>query len=478
MAQGRKEALSVQALQFVDAALVYLAFLLSSSVREFVRLGLNNLPLNLDIAGVGGKGGGLNELTMLLVIVIPVTPIVLEWFGFYRHPLRKRIRDSLLQMAKSMIIVGVIVGALLFFLQPAVTSRLIVGIAVPFIGVLLLAREALVRSMVLHSVRAEDAKEAVIYVGSPESMADFEKGLPADVLEGIKVVDQYEPSKGSLEAFSALLKKESVGRVIFAPKHTEFGELAELVEICEVQGVEAWISADFIRTQVARPDFDSMGGKPMLVLRSTPELSWALWVKGMFDFVASFLLIAISMLLIWWWVALLIKIGSPRGPIFFRQKRAGRYGKPFTMWKFRTMHPDAEKRLAEIKEEQGNEMSGPVFKLENDPRVFGFGNFLRRTSIDELPQLINVLKGNMSLVGPRPLPLYEVEQFAESEHRRRLSVKPGITCLWQAGGRNTITSFEEWVRLDLKYIDNWSLWLDLKILIKTVPAVLFGKGSK
>jgi lipopolysaccharide/colanic/teichoic acid biosynthesis glycosyltransferase len=119
-----------------------------------------------------------------------------------------------------------------------------------------------------------------------------------------------------------------------------------------------------------------------------------------------------------------------------------------------------------------------VFKLQNDPRVFGFGNFLRRTSIDELPQLFNVLKGNMSLVGPRPLPLYEVEQFAKSEHRRRLSVKPGITCLWQAGGRNKISSFEDWVRLDLEYIDNWSLWLDVKILLKTVPAVMLRRGSK
>ncbi len=292
------------------------------------------------------------------------------------------------------------------------------------------------------------------------------------------MVARFEPEEGTPEDFSALLKEESVGRVIFAPKHTEFGDLAELVEICEVQGVEAWISADFIQTQVARPDFDSMGGKPMLVLRSTPELSWALWIKGLIDFIGAFVILVSSVVLIWWWVAIVIKIGSPREPIFFRQKRAGRYGKPFTMWKFRTMRSDAEDQLRAVKEMQGNEMSGPVFKLENDPRVYGFGSFLRRTSIDELPQLLNVIKGDMSLVGPRPLPLYEVEQFAKSEHRRRLSVKPGITCLWQASGRSMISSFEDWVRLDLEYIDNWSLWLDLKILLKTVPAVVFGKGSR
>jgi lipopolysaccharide/colanic/teichoic acid biosynthesis glycosyltransferase len=162
----------------------------------------------------------------------------------------------------------------------------------------------------------------------------------------------------------------------------------------------------------------------------------------------------------------------------FSQKRAGRYGQPFQMWKFRTMVPDAEALLEKIKAEHGNQMDGPVFKLQNDPRVFPFGALLRKLSIDELPQLINVVRGEMSLVGPRPLPLYEVDAFQKSAHRRRLSVKPGITCEWQAGGRNTITSFEEWVEMDLRYIDNWSFWLDMRILLKTVPAVIFGWGAK
>jgi exopolysaccharide biosynthesis polyprenyl glycosylphosphotransferase len=421
---------------------------------------------------------GLTEMMPLLFVIIPLTPIALDAFGFYRHPLRKRLRDSLVQMFKSLIIVGVVVGALVVFFKLGDTPRLTLGAAVPIAVGLVLMREGLVRSFVLHTAREEDAKEAVIYVGSQESIKEFEANLPSDVLTEYKVVAHYQPSEGNSEEFTTLIKHESVARVIFAPRQTEFGKLAELVEICELQGVEAWISADFIQTQVARPDFDSMGGKPMLVLRSTPELSWALWVKGAIDFLVSAVVLSASVVLIWWWVALFIKIGSPRGPVFFRQKRAGRYGKPFNMWKFRTMHPDAESQLDDIKESEGNEMTGPVFKLENDPRVFGFGNFLRRTSIDELPQLLNVLRGDMSLVGPRPLPLYEVEQFAKSEHRRRLSVKPGLTCLWQVSGRNKITSFDEWVRLDLEYIDNWSLGLDLRILLKTVPAVLMGKGSK
>jgi lipopolysaccharide/colanic/teichoic acid biosynthesis glycosyltransferase len=146
------------------------------------------------------------------------------------------------------------------------------------------------------------------------------------------------------------------------------------------------------------------------------------------------------------------------------------------MLKFRSMATDAEQRKAEL--EVLNEMDGPVFKVSNDPRVTPIGKFLRRWSIDEWPQMINVLLGDMSLVGPRPLPVDEVRRFDDFAHRRRLSVKPGLTCLWQVNGRNDVTSFRDWVRLDLEYIDNWSIWLDLKILMKTVPVVLMGTGAK
>ena len=174
-------------------------------------------------------------------------------------------------------------------------------------------------------------------------------------------------------------------------------------------------------------------------------------------------------------ITLAIKLTSP-GPAVFRQVRAGKHGKPFTMYKFRTMVTDAEMLQAELL--AFNEMSGPVFKIDGDPRITPLGRVLRKWSVDELPQLWNVLQGHMSLVGPRPLPIYEVEKFENTAQRRRLSVKPGITCLWQVSGRNQVTDFHEWVRLDLKYIDNWSIWLDIKILIMTIPAVLFGFGAK
>ena len=211
----------------------------------------------------------------------------------------------------------------------------------------------------------------------------------------------------------------------------------------------------------------------MLAFHTTPEVSWALWMKEVLDRVGALILIALTSPL--WLVAMAGIWFSSRGPIFFRQDRAGRHGEAFRMFKFRTMCLDAESQREHLS--QANEMDGPVFKVKDDPRIFTFGKWLRRLSIDELPQLLNVLRGEMSLVGPRPLPVYEIAKIEKHAQRRRLSVKPGLTCLWQIMGRNRITSFEEWVALDLKYIDNWSLWLDLEILFKTPGAVLRGAGA-
>jgi exopolysaccharide biosynthesis polyprenyl glycosylphosphotransferase len=212
----------------------------------------------------------------------------------------------------------------------------------------------------------------------------------------------------------------------------------------------------------------------MLVFRSAPEVSWALMIKDIFDRVVA-LIVLLVMAIPMGIAALIIRITSP-GPVIFRQRRAGKHGKPFVMYKFRSMSDDAEMRRAEL--EPFNQMSGPVFKVESDPRITRFGHWLRRTSFDELPQLLNVFMGDMSLVGPRPLPVYEVEKFENTAQRRRLSVKPGLTCLWQISGRNQVRDFQDWVKLDLDYIDRWSLALDFKILLRTIPAVILGLGAK
>ena len=193
--------------------------------------------------------------------------------------------------------------------------------------------------------------------------------------------------------------------------------------------------------------------------------------RGLDIAISSFLLLVLSPLLIA--TALLIKLTSD-GPVFFQQERIGVNKRRFWMYKFRTMVPDAEKLMPKL--EALNEASGPVFKIKDDPRITSLGKFLRRSSMDELPQLLNVLKGDMSLVGPRPLPVRDYNGFNADWQRRRFSVKPGITCLWQVNGRSGL-SFDQWMLLDLQYMDEWSLWLDLKILVKTVPVVLKGAGA-
>lgn len=465
MPVGRKEAFSIQLLQLLDAGLVWLAFWAASWFRSPIRGSIGRYDDEMS----------LSQMSWVLYIVVPFTPLALEFFRFYARPRTKTALQSFSQLFKALLSMALTIGMMVVFAQLSGASRLILGLGGIFTLVLLFARDRLLHSFLKRRQLRDYAKERIIIAGSDDEIEDFLNGVEPDVQSLWKVVARFDLSHRPVEELYALLKEKAVERVIFTARDTGFGKVAEGVEACELQGVEAWIVASFIRTQIARPTFDLVGRQPMLVLRSTPELSWELAMKAVLDRVGAFVLILATSPI--WIIAMIgIRLSSP-GPVFFRQRRAGRYGKPFRMWKFRTMVPDAEALLAKTKEEHGNHMNGPVFKLQRDPRVFAFGAFLRKTSIDEFPQLLNVLRGQMSLVGPRPLPLYEVDAFEKSEHRRRLSVKPGITCEWQAGGRNRITSFEEWVEMDLQYIDNWSLWLDIKILIRTVPAVLLGRGA-
>ncbi|MFZ2642452.1 MAG: sugar transferase [Verrucomicrobiia bacterium] len=288
----------------------------------------------------------------------------------------------------------------------------------------------------------------------------------------IAVLEQLNLSVQSAEDLEKLLREKPVDVVIFTSGKSSLNDVESAILACEIEGVEAWLVADFVRTSITRPRMDELMGKPMLVFRSAPDVSWALLLKNVLDRLgAAVLLVLLSPLMLA--IAVLIKMGS-QGPVLFRQPRSGLRGRVFIMNKFRSMVSDAEQRRMELM--VFNEMDGPVFKIAKDPRVTSIGRFLRRTSLDELPQLVNVLLGEMSLVGPRPLPVHEIKQFKSPWQRRRLSMKPGITCLWQIAGRNTI-GFEEWMRLDLQYIDTWSLWLDFKILLKTVPVVLVGKGA-
>lgn len=278
---------------------------------------------------------------------------------------------------------------------------------------------------------------------------------------------------GPLSDLSQILADLRVD-VVFL-KETRNGPAAQAVlAAAEEQGIEVWYFAGLLSAVLARPQVDEYAGHPVIVFKTTSHYEGRLLVKRAFDVLVTSALV-VGLAPVFLACALVVKLTS-RGPVMFIQERTGWKGRPFRMYKFRTMEAGAEAKRNDLLE--SNEMSGPVFKATDDPRLTRVGSFLRRYSLDELPQLFNVLKGEMSLVGPRPLPVYETRAFAAFRDHRRYSVLPGLTGLWQVSGRSSITDFSEWVRLDLEYIDQWSLWLDIKILLRTVPAVLTGQGAR
>jgi exopolysaccharide biosynthesis polyprenyl glycosylphosphotransferase len=281
------------------------------------------------------------------------------------------------------------------------------------------------------------------------------------------------PEISVIDQLNIVMTDQPVDEVFLALPTNKHGPLAErVIHYCEEQGIIVRVRTETFNLQIARSFFDDLQGIPVMTIQSGPADTWQLAMKRFIDVSGSVaLLIALAPLFAI--VALLIRLDSP-GPVFFTQERVGFNKRRFRMLKFRTMVAEADKQQELL--EHLNEAEGPVFKIKNDPRITRVGAFLRRFSIDELPQLINVLKGDMSLVGPRPLPVRDVDRIEIRWHKRRFSIKPGITCLWQVNGRSDI-GFDDWVRLDLEYIDRWSLALDVVILMKTIPAVFRGPGA-
>lgn len=274
--------------------------------------------------------------------------------------------------------------------------------------------------------------------------------------------------------FSDYLRENIIDEIIIClPIKTCYKYISDIVTSAEEQGVMVRLSTDLFNLKLAHVKIENIDKNPLITLITGGMYKKRLLVKYVFDFVASLIIILLTspiMLL----AALSIKLTS-KGPVFFLQPRIGVNKRIFQVIKFRTMAIDAEKRLVELSH-LNERKDGAAFKIKDDPRVTPVGKFLRKYSIDELPQLINVLKGDMSIVGPRPLPLRDFKGFDKDWHRRRFSVKPGITCIWQVSGRDNIP-FDKWMEMDMEYIDNWSLLLDLKILFKTIPVSLSGAGA-
>ena len=279
------------------------------------------------------------------------------------------------------------------------------------------------------------------------------------------------PILGELKHITHIIESNVVDDVIFAVSRRDLDRLEDLFLSLQEQGIRTRFAVNLFPHTQARVELEELDGMPLLSFATGPTSPLPLMAKRLMDVALSSLLLLIGLPVVGA-IATLIKVSS-QGNVLFRQTRCGLNGRIFTLYKFRTMVEDAEERRRNL--EHLNEMNGPVFKLKSDPRVTWLGRFLRRFSLDELPQLWNVLRGDMSLVGPRPPIPEEVARYQRWQ-RRRLSMKPGLTCLWQVSGRNQI-DFDRWMQLDLEYIDSWSPMLDFKILLKTIPAVLSGRGA-
>ncbi|MGA2177340.1 MAG: sugar transferase [Verrucomicrobiota bacterium] len=462
----RDRQLRLQVYQFIDGGV----FALGLWLAHLIRYHWKGLPfLSHEVDPITPF---VPDYFWLFLVVIPMTPLILEWQGFYERPVFAPVREMLWQLGKACAICSVGLILIQFMLRREGARGVFVLFGFCSFGLMFL-KEELVRLAYKSKLGQAQFRRRVILVGTAEDTQRLRLEIGQEMQE-LEIWGEFDLNKTSSEELVACFHEHSINAVVIAARHTLFGQVEQAIHACEVEGIEIWLLADFFKTQVSRTSVDDFHGRPVLVFHSGPETPMPRLIKQIVDLVGGLVLLAFfsPFMAV---AAVLIKATSP-GPVLFRQQRAGLNGKPFVMYKFRSMVSDAEQLQGELA--ALNEMSGPVFKVSRDPRVTPVGRVLRKFSIDETPQLFNVLRFEMSLVGPRPLPVHEVKRFDDLAHRRRLSVRPGLTCTWQVSGRSDVTDFKEWVRMDLEYIDHWSLGLDCKILWRTIWVVLLGKGAR
>jgi exopolysaccharide biosynthesis polyprenyl glycosylphosphotransferase len=399
----------------------------------------------------------------LLAIILPTWAVLLPIFGVYSDP-GLRPLHQILRLSKAIGFAWLVMLAVQFFVNQDQTNRLIVLFTLVINYLLLVSYR-----VILFKIKKKGVLDVrhVAVVGVGPMATQVARTIEDHRDWGLKLVGVFNQ-----EEVRGILESGGIDELILLAEGDSLNEFTQIFLMCEELGVTARVILNFFPHSIARMELHQFEGFPLLSFSTTPTNEALLLIRRILDVaLAAFLLVVtlpLSLL-----TALLIKLSSP-GPVLFKQERCGLNGRPFVMYKFRSMVDNAEQLRFEL--DALNEMDGPVFKSSRDPRITLIGKIIRRFSIDELPQLYNVLRGNMSLVGPRPPLPQEVARY-ERWQRRRLSMKPGITCLWQISGRNGV-SFDDWMKLDLTYIDNWSLLLDLKILLKTVPVVLLGRGAK
>ena len=474
-----------------DNCLVLLAFFLTYYSRDFII----QLASRLDLPPVYRPQvlGALDTYLVILGAGLPLFNVLLSMLGAYRS-MRFASTFSLLRLCLSVSAIAFLCLSSFLYLCKFDLSRSFLTIFTGLSGLgFFLERVFVLGILRFFRARGKNFRNVLI-VGTGaqarriylEFMRQRELGVRivgfvdvSGAVEGQKscshVYDLPARVVCDPEGFEDTLKKYVVDEVFCTDVERCFPVLQSLAQIAAEEGVQLTLTANLFSLEILQSDMSYFGSIPLIHYHSSPggRDTGALVIKRSMDVViASMLLVILSPFLLL--VALLVKLDSP-GPVFFRQRRVGKNGRIFTLLKFRSMIQGAEKMLPELSKK--NEMSGPVFKLKNDPRVTKLGKILRRFSIDELPQLINVLRGDMSLVGPRPPLPNEVSKYLRKQ-RRRLSMRPGLTCTWQVSGRNDIQDFDYWTKLDLDYIDNWSLWRDVVLLFRTIPVVVSGAGAR
>ncbi len=482
---SEREKFLVSVMRMLDGLVLVLSFKLAYFVDEYIR---NALGLSEKAFAIAPDWGGLYYFTSrnlgLLIAFVASWLFLLSLQDFYSHFRTRREREIHFTILRTTVLAFLATSAIAFLFKWQLTSRLYLGICtVVAAGALSIEKHFFLRF--LESVHRKGYNQInLLIVGTGKRAREFMRAVKENAHWGLRIVGLIDDEHGmfgkEIEGYRVLgriqdipfiLQRKVIDRVIFVVPRLWLHRIDEAIMACESLGISTAISLDLYNLKIAKVRQTDFNGFPLLEFETFRAKQWQLFLKRLFDIVFSLtLLILLSPLMLI--VAILIKLTSP-GPVLFKQKRCGLNGRKFTLYKFRTMIPGADMRKKELL--RMNEMDGPVFKMKRDPRVTPIGRILRKFSIDELPQLFNVLKGDMSIVGPRPPLPVEVELY-EVWQRRRLSLKPGLTCIWQVSGRNKVP-FERWMQMDLEYIDNWSLWLDFKIILKTIFVVLTGYGA-
>jgi exopolysaccharide biosynthesis polyprenyl glycosylphosphotransferase len=422
----------------------------------------------------------------LLPFILSIWIFCLATFGAYAGP-RTTSRLQYTWAVGRAVAVGVAsLLTILFLLKIQYASRVVI-VTFGVLDFLVLAGIRLgVVAYFQRSLRQGDHFRRVLIVGTGTRARRLAETLLHTADWGIRIVGHLDPDPtrvgdrilgssvlGTVGDISSVLKENVIDDVILAIPRAMIPDVDKIAHACEEEGVKLGMMADVFDVHVARMRLVDLGAIPLLTLEPVAHDEWKLFVKRLMDLGLALLSLPIVLPLIAV-VSVVVRLDSP-GPVFFVQDRVGLHKRRFRMLKFRTMTAGAEHLQAQV--EHLNEAQGPIFKIANDPRITRIGRFLRRSSLDELPQMLHVVTGDMSLVGPRPMSVRDVDLFDHGLQRKRFSVKPGLTCLWQASGRSEL-SFSRWLELDLQYIERWSLGLDIKILFKTIPAVLSRRGAR